>query len=234
MSTILHIDTSARPLSPEADRSPSISRTLAQHFLKLWQSQLPQTRFIHRDLAAHPVDFIDQNWVGAAFTPEEKQTKAQTAILSLSNKLIDEVIQADTIVLSTPMYNYGMPATLKAWFDQVIRINKTFSFDLSRGDSPLRPILSGKQLVLITSSGEFGFELGGLREKMDHLHPHIHTLSHYLGVETEHTIRSEYQEFNDERHQASLERAYKEINLLVNSLTRQPSRGSVNVPDYCA
>ncbi|WP_299001652.1 NAD(P)H-dependent oxidoreductase [uncultured Shewanella sp.] len=227
MSTILHIDTSARPLSPKENRSTSISRTLAQHFITLWQNQLPQTQFIHRDLTTSHVGFIDQNWIEAAFTSKEKQTQAQTAILSLSNKLIDEVIQANTIVLSTPMYNYGMPATLKAWFDQVIRIDKTFSFNLNRGDYPLNPILSGKRLVLITSSGEFGFELGGLREKMDHLHPHIETLSHYLGAESMHTIRAEYQEFNDERHQASLKRAYKEIKLLVNKLTRQPSQRSV-------
>ncbi len=50
------------------------------------------------------------------------------------------------------MYNYGMPAALKAWFDQIIRINKTFTFDLARGDFPLEPIMSGKTLVLLTSS----------------------------------------------------------------------------------
>lgn len=231
MNTRLHIDTSARPLSPETNRSPSISRTLAQRFLSQWQDTLPETRIIYRDLATHPVDLIDQNWIEATFTSEEKRTSTQMSILSISNELIDEVIQSDIILLSTPMYNYGMPATLKAWFDQVIRVNKTFSFDLSRGDSPLSSILSGKRLVLITSCGEFGFEVGGLREKMDHLHPHIQTLSHYLGVENMHAIRAEYQEFSDERHQASIVHAYKEISHLVNRLTRQPFLGSVNVPD---
>ncbi|MCL1127749.1 FMN-dependent NADH-azoreductase [Shewanella surugensis] len=216
MTTLLHIDTSARPLN-QSDHQ-SISRTLAQRFLSLWQNTLPETHIIYRDLATSPVDLINQAWIEAAFTKEEKRTPTQMSILSASNELIDEVMQADIILLSTPMYNYGMPAVLKAWFDQVIRVNKTFSFDLNRGDFPLQASLSGKTLILITSSGEYGFELGGLREKMDHLHPHIHTLSHYLGVETMHTIRAEYQEFNDERHQASLKKANTEVITLVAQL----------------
>lgn len=58
-----------------------------------------------------------------------------------------------------------MPAQLKAWFDQIIRINKTFDFDLSRGDFPLHPLLFGKTLIVISSRGEFGFEKNGVREK---------------------------------------------------------------------
>lgn len=232
MSTLLHIDTSARPLNLSGHQS--ISRTLAQRFLSQWQNTLSETHIIYRDLATSPVDLINQAWIEAAFTKEEKRTPTQMSILSASNELIDEVIQADIILLSTPMYNYGMPAALKAWFDQVIRINKTFNFDLSRGDFPLKPILSGKRLVLITSSGEFGFELGGLRETMDHLHPHIHTLSQYLGVETMHTIRAEYQEFNDDRHQVSLKKAETDIADLVKQLNRskckKTNQMAVNIP----
>jgi len=64
--------------------------------------------------------------------------------VALSDILIGELVQSEIIVITTPMYNYGMPASLKAWFDQVIRINKTFSFDLARGDKPIEPIQNGK------------------------------------------------------------------------------------------
>ncbi len=111
-------------------------------------------------------------------------------MLSLSDKLIDEVISADLILLSTPMYNYGMPASLKAWFDQVIRVNKNFIFDLNRGDFPLQAIPSGKTMVLITSCGEFGFHAGGVRDKMNHLGTHIEVVSQYLGIENFYGIRS--------------------------------------------
>ncbi|EAQ67312.1 FMN-dependent NADH-azoreductase [Marinomonas sp. MED121] len=166
-----------------------------------------------------PPDFIDQAWIEAAFTPDAQRTEAQNAKLALSNTLIDELISADIILLSTPMYNYGMPAVLKAWFDQVIRVNKTFSFDLKRGDFPLEPCLSGKTMVLLTSSGEFGFEAGGIRENMNHLGPHIKTLSHYLGVESVYEIGSEYQEFHDERHTESLNKAEEAISKLVERLS---------------
>lgn len=112
-----------------------------------------------------------------------------------------------------------MPASLKAWFDQVVRVNKTFSFDLKRGDYPLRPVLAGKTLVLLSSCGEFGFEPGGVRESMNHLTPHIRTLSHYLGVEDFHHIYIEYQEFTDDRHRLSIEQAYAAADRLVAELS---------------
>lgn len=219
MPTILHLDSSARTFSSERAKRNSLSRMLADSFRTQWQQQVPHTKFIYRDLGLNPPDFISEAWIAAVFTPEAQRTAEQDELLTLSDALIEEVVQADIILLSTPMYNYGMPAALKAWFDQVIRVHKTFTFDLSRGDFPLQAILSGKIMVLITSSGEFGFQPGGLRETMNHLGPHIKVASQYLGVEHVHEISSEYQEFNDKRHQDSYNKAQTEITRLVAQLT---------------
>jgi FMN-dependent NADH-azoreductase len=116
------------------------------------------------------------------------------------------------------MYNYGMPAQLKAWFDQIIRINETFDFDLTRGDKPLAPLMSGKTLVIITSSGEFGFEKGGINEAHSHLVPHLRTLSKYLGVDQIFEVASEYQEFADERHTNSMNMAEQKLSAIVSVL----------------
>ena len=97
-----------------------------------------------------------------------------------------------------------MPAALKAWFDQVVRINETFDFDLARGDFPLQPMLRRKQVLALTSCGEFGFQPGGVRQDSSHLVPHLKTLSKYLGAEGVHHIGIEYQEFADERHERSI------------------------------
>ena len=91
----------------------------------------------------------------------------------------------------------------------------------SRGDFPLQPLLNGKILVVITSTGEFGFEQGGIREHMSHLVPHLRTLSKYLGVSTIHEIASEYQEFADVRHQLSLDNAYSQAAMLGLQLSNQ-------------
>ncbi|RJG36919.1 FMN-dependent NADH-azoreductase [Motilimonas pumila] len=219
MPTILHLDTSARSLDKSRTSRNSISRMLADSFREQWTKKMPTTKVIYRDLAEKPPGFIDEAWIAAAFTPEEQRTAEQNTLISLSDELIDEVTEADMILLSTPMYNYGMPATLKAWFDQVIRVNKTFSFDLGRGDYPLQPTLSGKTMVLMTSCGEFGFHVGGIREKMNHLGPHIEVASQYLGVDKFYEIRCEYQEFGDQRHIDSLNNAHTDITNLIKRLT---------------
>lgn len=219
MPTILHLDTSVRTLNKSKSSHNSLSRTLADSFRTQWQSKNINTKFIYRDLNLCPPNFINEAWITAAFMQEALRSEEQNTLLSLSDELIEEVIQADIILLSTPMYNYGMPAVLKAWFDQVIRVNKTFSFDLDRGDFPLKSTLSGKTMVLITSCGEFGFHLGGIREKMNHLGPHIEVASQYLGVEKFFEIRSEYQEFRDQRHIDSFQKAQTDITHLVNELT---------------
>jgi FMN-dependent NADH-azoreductase len=208
MPTLLHLDSSARRMDNAVAEYNSISKTLAGSFIQQWQGQRPNDPVIYRDLGKTPPDFVCQDWIAAVFTDEENRTDAQERLLMLSDTLIDELNKADIILMSTPMYNYGMPAALKAWFDQVIRINKTFTFDLGRGDFPLKPLMSGKTLVLVSSSGEFGFEVGGIREAMNHLGPHIEVLGKYLGVEHFHEISAQYQEFADHRHKQSVGKAH--------------------------
>ena len=207
MTTILHIDSSVRAVSNPNPEHDSLSKNIARRFIETWKKHRPLDEYIYRDVGINPPAFINQDWIGAVFTPEHNRSPAQQQTLALSDELIAEVAAADVIVISSPMYNYGMPAQLKAWFDQIVRINKTFDFDLSRGDYPLQPLLSGKTLVIVTSTGEFGFEKGGIREHSAHLVPHLKTLSKYLGVETSYEIASEYQEFGDDRHRHSLDQA---------------------------
>jgi len=211
MTTILQLEASAR-----VERS--LSRELARTFRQSWQRTDPAAEFIDRDVGTRPPPYVSEAWIGAAFTPRSERTAAQHQALAASDKLIDELVRADTIVIATPMYNYGMPAALKVWFDQVIRVNETFSFDLDRGDWPLEPMLSGKRLVVLASFGEFGFQAGGIRESFDHLYPHIVTCSRYLGVEEHHFIGIEYQEFGDERHRRSRDSAHRRARELAEEL----------------
>ncbi len=204
MGTLLHVDSSVRAArNPNPDHD-SISKNIARRFIDTWRKNRPEDEYIYRDVGVNPPDFITQDWVGAVFTPEQDRTPAQKEGLALSDKLIAEVSAADVILISSPMYNYGMPAQLKAWFDQIVRIDKTFDFDLARGDFPLQPLLSGKTLIIVTSSGEFGFGKGGIREDSGHLAPHLRTLSKYLGAGAIYEIAAEYQEFGDERHRMSV------------------------------
>ncbi|MCG7537434.1 NAD(P)H-dependent oxidoreductase [Pseudoalteromonas sp. OOF1S-7] len=229
MSTILHIDSSVRAISNTNPSHNSISKNIAHKFVESWQKAGFIDEYIYRDVGIHPPQFITQDWIGAVFTAEGDRTEEQTQLLALSDTMINELVSADIIVISTPMYNYGMPAQLKAWFDQVVRINKTFDFDLARGDFPLQPLLSGKTLIAIASCGEFGFEAPQIRAQNNHLMPHLRTLSRYLGVETMYEIVSEYQEFADSRHHVSLQEAYERAHTLAQELASSKRADKVKV-----
>ncbi|MES1947296.1 FMN-dependent NADH-azoreductase [Salinisphaera sp. C84B14] len=212
MTTILRIDASAR-------QARSLSRMLGDRFIDRWQQAEPQAAIIRRDVGTQPPPAISEAWIAAAFTPADERSAQATATLALSNTLIDELEQADVLVITTPMYNYGMPAALKAWVDQVVRINRTFTFDLGRGDRPLEPILGGKQLVVLTSSGEFGFGAGQLNEQAGHLLPHLRSVAGYLGAKDIHHVGIEYQEFGDERFEKSKAEAKKQVAALAAALS---------------
>jgi FMN-dependent NADH-azoreductase len=213
MTSILHLDASAR-------HSRSITRTLSQTFVDTWRAAKPDDRVVRRDLTIDPPPHVTEEWIAAAFTPSEQRDTAMQATLAWSDTAVDELVAADILVMGTPMYNYGMPSALKAWFDQVVRVGRTFSFDLGRGDWPLEPLLTGKRLIVLSARGEFGFASGGLRDGLNHLDPHIATCARYLGVTEDaiDTIAVEYQEFGDERHVQSRGYAVARVKALASAL----------------
>ncbi|SFK02690.1 FMN-dependent NADH-azoreductase [Celeribacter neptunius] len=200
MTTLLRIDASAQ----QQDRS--LTRMLTSLFTTEFMRAKPDAGVIARDIGQDPVPAIDHRFIHAAFTPHEAREDWMTDRLALSDALIDEVEAADIIVLGAPMYNYGMPTALKGWIDHIARIDRTFSFDLARGDFPIAPILKGKHLVVLSSRGEFGFEPGGVRAHLNALDPAIAACAHYFGVDRANieTVAIEYQEFKDARHDRSV------------------------------
>ena len=107
---VLRIDASMR-------RAGSVSRALTDAFV----ATLPDTEVVTRDLAETRLPQIDEAWIGANFTPAGDRTDEQTAVLALSDELVAELRTADTIVIGVPVYNFGVPAALKAWVDRVAR-----------------------------------------------------------------------------------------------------------------
>jgi FMN-dependent NADH-azoreductase len=203
MTVLLRVDASAR-----FDRS--ITREIADRFIDGWRRSEPNVQILPRDVGRHPPSIVSEASIRAGFTPPEQRTPDMEDALAESATLIEELRRADVLVIGAPLYNYGLPASLKAWIDQVVRPGETFSFDPQRGDFPIESTLSGKSLVVLSSRGEFGFEPGGIRDGWNHLNPHLRTIAtRLLGVAAEdiYEIASEYQEFDDERHRRSRERA---------------------------
>src|SRR6267378_3199074 len=133
---LLQVDSSAR--------ASSVTRRLTAKFTEEWRKNYPDGEVIHRDLSATALPLITDDW-SATQLEESKLTPAQRSYLSTSDKLVEELQAADTVVIGVPMYNFSIPSTLKAWIDQIVRVGKTVVF----GAEGPKGQLNGKKVVVI-------------------------------------------------------------------------------------
>jgi FMN-dependent NADH-azoreductase len=168
MTTILHIDSSPRI-------SQSGSRLLSRELVDACAQAFPDSAVIYRDLAAQPPALVDEPWIAATFTPPELRTPAMHAVLGPSDLLIDELLDADLVVLGVPMHNFGVCTLLKSYIDQVVRVGRTFQFTPGgpRGRIP------NKRVLVITTRGS---DYSGPMAALDHQEPYLRTLLSFLGV----------------------------------------------------
>jgi FMN-dependent NADH-azoreductase len=142
--------------SPRGDAS--VSRRLTSRFVSDWRGVHPHGEVVLRDLADTDLPHVDGAWLNAYFTPPDRQTSSMKQALHQSDVLVAELLAADHLVIGTPVYNYNVPAVLKAWIDNVVRKGLTLGFD-GRG------MLGGKKAtVLIASGGSYG-EGSPIRER---------------------------------------------------------------------
>jgi len=149
-TSILKINSSSR-LQGSVTRQ--ISELLTTHLLNDQpdnnESDPSETnRITDRDLA-HGLPFIDENWIGANFTAPEDRTSEHQEVLSLSNHLVEELKAADTIVIGAPIYNFNIPAALKAWIDLIARARLTFKY----GENGPVGLLKNKKAYIVMASG---------------------------------------------------------------------------------
>jgi FMN-dependent NADH-azoreductase len=171
MSTLLKIDVSSR-----GDRS--ISRKLSSLFLENWRHVHEDSKVIERDIATTDLPFVEFHWITANLTKSSARTEKQKSLLKLSDDLIAELQQADEYLIATPMYNYGIPAKLKAYVDHIVRAGLTFKMN---ADGSYAGLLSGKKAtVIIASAGEY--LPGATAEGMDTLKPYLREILGYIGV----------------------------------------------------
>lgn len=211
MKTLLHIDASARMRSH--------TRRLSGRFVETWGAQRPDDMILTRDLALTPPPPVTEAWIAAAFTKPERRTPEMIADLAISDALVDELDRADLIVIGAPMYNFGVPSTLKAYIDNIVRVGRTFGFDRSRPGEPYWPLLEGKKLVILGARGDYGYDAGGRIAQMNHVEPHLGTAFGYIGITDVTSIAVEFDEFADDRVKDSLLRAEQRVDRLVATMT---------------
>jgi len=170
MPTLLHIDSS--PLYGQ-----SVSRELTAAFVNQWKTSHPDGKVVERDLNATAILPIDAAWVGAVFTAEEAQTSEQKQLLSLSDTLLAELFRADEYVIGVPMHNFGPPAVLKLWIDQIARVGKTFSY----ADGKPKGLIDGKKATFIIATGGI-YDAQTQMASFNFVEPYLRSLFGFLGL----------------------------------------------------
>ncbi|NYS78028.1 MULTISPECIES: NAD(P)H-dependent oxidoreductase [Halomonadaceae] len=220
MTHILHIDASARPGIAGTDNHGSHSRHLSHRFVHQWQLSCPQDTVTYRDIGQNPPSIINHDWIASAFTPEERLEPWMKEALAESDHLVDELIAADIVVIGTPLYNFGMPAALKAWIDQVVRAGRTVEFDDTNPIDPFVPKLTDRErhAVVLTARGGVNMAPGEEMAHMNHLEPHLATALGFIGITRLHYIAIEGQEVGGELLAASVAEAVGKVESLVGEL----------------
>jgi len=178
MANVLYINSSVRTAG-------SLSRQLSAEFIAKWQESHPGDTFVTRDLATNPVPHLNEQTLGAFFTPAEARNAEQAFAVKLSDQLVDEVIAADVIVIGAPMYNFSVPSGLKAYIDQIARAGRTFKYTET---GPVG-LLTNKKVYIVTASG--GVYSEGPAAGYDFLATYLRAVLGFLGITDISFIRAE-------------------------------------------
>lgn len=159
-------------ISASGRRDGSASRRLSRELAHVIARRHETSEITRRDLA-DGVPFVDSGWIDAAFTPADERSEAQRAALAESDRLVDEIFEADVLVIGTPMYNFGPPAALKAWIDMIARAGLTFRYTQ---EGPVG-LVNGKKAYVVVATG--GVAVGS---DADFLTPWLRLMLNFIGI----------------------------------------------------
>lgn len=169
-TTLLHIDA-----SPRGARSKS--RELGRDFVARWQAVHPGAPVIRRDIGVEPPPFVTEAWVEGAFAPADTHSPDARRAIATSNAYVDELLAADDIVITTPIYNLSVPAALKAWIDQIVRVGRTFA----RTSAGFDGLAKGKRVFVVVASGS-DFRPNTPGGAYNFLEPYLRAVLGFIGI----------------------------------------------------
>jgi len=196
---ILQINSSARPF---VDGTGSYSTRLASELVERLRAAHPAATLTVRDLARTPHPVLDETTLQALYTAAEHRSPAQAQRVALDDALIAELQAADLIVLGVPMYNFGVPAQLKAWFDAIARAGVTFRYT-EKGPVGL---IQGKTVYAMLTRG--GQHRG---RPTDQVVPYLQTMLGFLGMTDLRLIYAEGLAMGPQAEAAAIAEAKAEI-----------------------
>jgi len=178
MNQILMIEVSPRG---KDSASRAVTETLAARLSALH----PEAKLIRRDVAAEHLPHLDDITLRAISSNDPAEVERLKAAATLSDELTDELLASDLLVISTPMWNFGIPSALKAWIDLVVRPGRTFRYDSGGVDG----LASGKKAILVLASG--GVFSDGPWRPFDFVEPYLRHILGFIGIADVQTVRAE-------------------------------------------
>ena len=165
-------------ISASARGDGSMSRLLTRDLLDALEARHGDVSITRRNVA-EGLPFVDADWVVATNTPEEDRTEAQRQTLAFSDELVEELVAADILVIGAPIYNFSVPASLKAWIDLVARVRRTFRYT---ENGPIG-LLEGKKAFVLVPSG--GVPVGS---PVDFATPYLRHALSFVGITDVHFV----------------------------------------------
>jgi FMN-dependent NADH-azoreductase len=208
MSKVLVINASAR-------KDRSFSRILTETFVSKWKQKDPESSVVHREVGQESIPHVSEAWIAGAYKPAHLRTEEDAAALSVSNALVGELKEADIIVLATPMYNWSIPSALKAYIDQVLRVNETVLIEPGKPD-PYTGLLKNKKAFLLLVRGNKGYEPGEYFEHMNFQTGYLKTVFRVMGIDDVEVVLLNGAAHGEEVSSAALAAAQERIDELIN------------------
>jgi FMN-dependent NADH-azoreductase len=170
-------------INASANLNDSFSRKLSRALVENLNTSGHSHQIYYRDLADSHIPHINQKWIEADSKTSVERSTEDLEALECSNTLISELHHTDIIVLATPMYNWSIPSSLKAYLDQVLRFNETFSTGSQKENKRYMGLLENKTLFLLFSRGSIGYGPGERNEHMDFQSSYLKMVFEIMGVE---------------------------------------------------
>ncbi|MDP3255812.1 MAG: FMN-dependent NADH-azoreductase [Bosea sp. (in: a-proteobacteria)] len=182
----------------------SVSKQLIDETVARLRSADPALIVVERDLGANPVPHLTADST-AAIRGSDPANDAQRAAKALSDALVAELKAADTVIIGAPMYNFGIPSTLKSWFDHVLRAGVTFKY----GENGPVGLLEGKRAIVVESRG--GLYSSGPTQSLDSQEPHLRTMLGFIGISDVTFVRAEKLGYGPEAREQAINDAKAEL-----------------------
>lgn len=211
MKNVLVINASARVLN-------SHSRNLTAIFTDHWRSLHNEPAISYRELGNAYVPHVNEIWINANFKPAADRTVDELETLSASDAYIAELRSADIIVLGTPMYNWSIPSTLKAYIDQIMRLNETFRIAPGNTEHPYVGLLENKSLILLVATGGQGYETGEHNAHLNFQTTYLKTVFNMIGVHDIQIVAVNGTSLDKQELKKSIEQAHQKVRELAEGI----------------